>query len=188
MGMNAVRLTEERPSFTEIISLHQSAVYRYLARFTRHQHDAEDLFQETFLRAHRAYAALPAEANVRAWLMRIAINLTKNYVRDRQRRHRVIVEAVPEPVLNGRQEAVAGVDTESAMIFQETAQTLWTAIEELPFRQRVAFVQRQFEGLEYETIADNLGCSQDGARAHVYQALRKLRLALDQSASNERKR
>ena len=67
------------------------------------------------------------------------------------------------------------------MISQETAQTLWTTIEALPFHQRAALVQRQFEGLPYSTIAANLECSQDSARAHVYQALRKLRLALDQT-------
>ncbi len=187
MGMNAVHCTDQRLPFAEVVTLHQEVVYRYLVRFTRNSHDAQDLFQDTFLRAHRAYAALPADANVRAWLMRIAVNLTKNYVRDRQRLRRVILETVPETTPNGHQEAVASIDTEGLMISQETAQTLWTAIEELPFRQRAAFVQRQFEGLAYETIAANLGCSQDSARAHVYQALRKLRLALDPTNSDEQK-
>jgi RNA polymerase sigma-70 factor (ECF subfamily) len=70
------------------------------------------------------------------------------------------------------------------MISRETAHTLLTAIDALPFRQRVALVQRQFEGLDYPAIAANLGCSQDSARAHVYQALRKLRLTLDHSTTD----
>jgi RNA polymerase sigma-70 factor (ECF subfamily) len=179
MGMSAVQLMDKRLPFAEVVTLHQEAVYRYLVRFTRNQHDAQDLFQDTFLRAHRAYAALPADANVRAWLMRIAVNLTKNYVRDRQRRRRIIIEPVSETTQHENREAVANVDTEGLMISQETAQTLWTTIEALPFHQRAALVQRQFEGLPYPTIAANLGCSQESARAHVYQALRKLRLALD---------
>jgi RNA polymerase sigma-70 factor, ECF subfamily len=64
------------------------------------------------------------------------------------------------------------------LISHEVARTLSAAIDALPFRQRVAVVQHQLEGLDYPTIAANLGCSQDSARAHVYQALRKLRLAL----------
>src|SRR5260221_6901667 len=98
MGMSAVQFTDKRLPFAEVVTLHQEAVYRYLVRFTRNLHDAQDLFQDTFLRAHRAYATLPADANTRAWLMRIAVNLTKNYVRDRQRQRRVIVETVSETV------------------------------------------------------------------------------------------
>ena len=171
MEMSAVRQPEERLPFAEVVSLHQAVVYRYLMRFTRSAHDAADLFQEVFLRAHRAYGHLPAEADVRAWLMRIAINLTKNHARDRQRRHRLSLAA---------ELAVApGADME--LISHEVARTLSSAIDALPFRQRAALVQRQLEGLDYPTIAANLGCSQDSARAHVYQALRKLRLALAQS-------
>lgn len=178
MALSAVQHQDEPRSFTDIITEHQDAVYRYVLRFTRNPHDAQDLFQETFLRAHRAYAALPVDANVRAWLMRIASNLTKNYVRDRQRRRRVLVESTPE--ISPPEDVVAkGTDTEGLMISRETAHALLTAIDALPFHQRVALVQRQFEGLDYSTIAVHLGCSQDSARAHVYQALRKLRLTLD---------
>lgn len=179
MALSAVQPQEERPSFTEIVTLHQAAIYRYLARFTRDPQDAQDLFQETFLRAYRAYAALPLDANLRAWLMRIAINLTKNYVRARQRRRRVIADVNPADAVDGGPDTGTSPDVEGAMISRETAQVLQTAIDALPFHQRVALVQRQFEGLDYSSIAANLGCSQDSARAHVYQALRKLRLALD---------
>jgi RNA polymerase sigma-70 factor (ECF subfamily) len=188
MAMSAMQLQEERPPFATIVTLHQEAVYRYLLRFTRNPQDAQDLFQDTFLRAHRAYAALPADADVRAWLMRIAINLTKNYLRDRQRRRRIIVDVTLDDASDGGKRAVeTSADTEGVMISREIAHTLLTAIDALPFRQRVALVQRQFEGLDYSVIAAHLGCSQDSARAHVYQALRKLRLALDQSASAQQK-
>jgi RNA polymerase sigma-70 factor (ECF subfamily) len=184
-AMSAESHQEGRLSFAEIVTLHQEAVYRFLLRFTRNISDAQDLFQDTFLRAHRAYAALPKDANVRAWLMRIAINLTKNYVRDRQRRRRVIVDSEVEFSPQGKQEILAPSDTEGIMISREITQTLLTAIDTLPFRQRVALVQRQFEGLEYPKIAANLGCSPESARAHVYQALRKLRVALDHATPNE---
>src|SRR5216683_3979338 len=91
MAMSAVQRQDERLAFTEVITLHQQRVYGYLLRFTRNSPDAQDLFQETFLRAHRAYAALPADADLQAWLMRIAVNLTKNYVRDRRRHAKILV-------------------------------------------------------------------------------------------------
>jgi RNA polymerase sigma-70 factor (ECF subfamily) len=183
--MNAVRQQEERLTFAEVVTLHQKTVYRYLVRFTRNPQDAQDLFQDTFLRAHRAYAALPAAANIRAWLMRIAINLTKNYVRDRLRHRRVIVDSAEVDSPHEHAAGAAQLDTEGIMLSRETAHTLLTAIDALPFHQKAALVQRQFEGLDYPTIAVNLGCSQDSARAHVYQALRKLRLALDHSTTDE---
>jgi len=181
--MHVAQQQDERLSFVEVVTLHQKVVYGYLLRFTRSPHDAQDLFQETFLRAHQAYTALPADADHRAWLMRIAINLSKNYVRDRQRRSRVLVGESDEHTMNGMSPAQATIDTEETMISRETAHALITAIEALPFRQRAALVQRQFEGLDYQAIADNLECSPESARAHVYQALRKLRLSLHTSAS-----
>jgi len=178
MAMSAVQQQNERLPFAEVITLHQKVIYGYLLRFTRNVHDAQDLFQETFLRAYRAYVALPTDADLRAWLMRIAVNLSKNYLRDRWRRGRVLVD---ENYEQGADEAAfteKNIDTEKTMIARETARTLLATIDTLPFRQRAALIQRQFEGLDYAVIATNLGCSPESARAHVYQAIRKLRLSL----------
>jgi RNA polymerase sigma-70 factor, ECF subfamily len=184
MAMSAVQQGDERLPFAEVITLHQKTVYGYLLRFTRNSYDAQDLFQETFLRAYRAYAALPANADLRAWLLRIAVNLSKNYLRDRQRRSRVLVDEEQGQGPDGELIAAAGTDTEGIMISRQTAQTLLAAIEALPFHQRAALIQHQFEGLDYQTIAANLECSLESARAHVYQALRKLRLSLAHSSAN----
>lgn len=177
-AMSARQPSEQKLPFAEVVSLHQEVVYSYLVRFTRNIHDAQDLFQETFLRAHRAYLALPRDADLRAWLIRIAVNVSKNYVRDRQRRTRVLVA---EEHGHGYDYSVFSPntsDTEQTMIARETAETLFAAINTLPFHQRSALIQRQFEGLDYEAIASNLDCSAVSARAHVYHALRKLRLSL----------
>ena len=176
--MSAARQHVERLPFAEVITLHQRMIYGYLVRFTRNTHDAQDLFQDTFLRAYRAYAVLPTDADLRAWLMRIAVNLSKNYVRDRQRRTRVLVDEEQGQEHEPTRFAENSSNTEQTMISRETAQTLLATIDALPFRQRTALIQRQFEGLEYNAIAANLKCSPESARAHVYQALRKLRFAL----------
>jgi len=170
-------------SFSEVVTRHQREVYTYLLRLTRKPHDTQDLFQETFLRACRAYASLPAGADYKAWLLRIATNLAKNYFRDCQRHGRVIVsnERLCSPEVEYHTHTADGA--EAAIVSQETTRILLAAIDALPFKQRAAFLQRKFEGLGYEAIAVNLGCSSETARAHVYQALRKLRLSLDQRSS-----
>lgn len=182
--MSMVQQQNKQIPFAELVTLHQQAVYGYLLCFTRDPYDAQDLFQETFLRAYRAYAELqskqnePDKINYRAWLMRIAVNLSKNYARDRRRRGQVVVAVEPEATGNNALSLRKVADVEETVIANETTQTLRDAIETLPFQQRAALVQRQFEGLDYQVIASNLECSQDSARAHVYQALRKLRLVV----------
>ena len=170
-------------AFGEIVDLHQRSVYRYLIRCTGNSDDAQELFQETFLRAYRAYGALPTDANHRAWLFRIATNLVKNYIRGRQRYRKVFVADGPIP-----SSKVHPTTPEQTFHSQETAQLLLDAIGALPFRQRTALIQRQLEGLAYREIAKNLDCSEDSARAHVYQALKKLRACWRQTVTGEERR
>ncbi len=170
-------------AFGEIVDLHQRSVYRYLVRCTGNSDDAQELFQETFLRAWRAYGDLPTDANHRAWLFRIATNLVKNYIRGRQRYRKVFVADGPIPASK-----VHPTTPEHTFHSQETAHVLLNVIGSLPFRQRTALIQRQIEGLAYQEIAENLDCSEDSARAHVYQALKKLRACWQQIEIGEERR
>ena len=74
--------------FETIMEAHHAEIYRYLRRVTSRAAEADDLSQETFLRAYRAYRALPSDANVRAWLFTIATNLARNHFRAEGRRSR----------------------------------------------------------------------------------------------------
>ena len=67
--------------FEAILEAHHAEIYRYLRRVIARAAEAEDLSQETFLRAYRAYRALSPDANVRAWLFTIATNLSRNHFR-----------------------------------------------------------------------------------------------------------
>src|SRR5207245_9627026 len=79
--------------FETIVGAHYGALHPYLRRVTARTAEAEDLSQETFLRAYRAYRTLGPEANVRAWLFAIATNLSRNHFRSEKRR-RVAHQAV----------------------------------------------------------------------------------------------
>ena len=72
--------------FEAIVTVHHAEIYRYLRRLTFRIGEAEDLSQETFFRAYRAWAALPSDANVRAWLFKIATNVFRNHARGERRR------------------------------------------------------------------------------------------------------
>ena len=159
-------------TFELVVVAHHPEIRRYLRRMTG-SGVAEDLSQETFLRAYRAYGALPEDANVRAWLFAIATNLFRNHVRSEKRRS--TFQAV---VLATRNEAgESGPDGESA--YRETRTLIEEVVARLPIKQRTAFVLRKIHELDYETIARTLDCSADSARAHVFQALRKIRQSLN---------
>src|SRR5262245_20410151 len=76
--------------FEAVVAAHHSEIHRYLARVTGRAGDADDLSQETFLRAFRAHRSLPPDANVRAWLFAIATNLSRNHFRGEARRRRAL--------------------------------------------------------------------------------------------------
>ncbi len=166
------RTTEIRipPPFEEALRRHEREIMRFLMKTTSNREDALDLFQETWLRAYRAYPTLDSEAGLRPWLFRIASNLCRNRVRDLGRRNRVMADAdhrCPKE-LEHPQAVEANASAGSAF-------DLKRAIAALPRRQGQALVMRKFVGLEYDEIAQALGCSQESVRASLYQALQKLR-------------
>ena len=152
---------------------HHAEIYRYLRRVTSRAAEADDLSQETFLRAYRARQRLTADANVRAWLFAIATNVFRNHVRSERRRraaHETVRATRREMDLDGPEaEAVAG----------EVRTLTETTIRGLPLKQRLAFTLRKMHELDYEVIGESLDCSPESARAHVFQALRKIRTSLN---------
>ncbi len=144
-------------------------VMRFLMRTTGDREDSLDLFQETWLRAYRAYTKLKSADGLRPWVFSIAANLCRNRARDRARRARVIASDGRDPVGAAELPAAAVHDSPEAAI------GLRRALNALPGKQGRAFLMRKFAGFEYHEIATALGCSPESARASVYQALKKLR-------------
>ena len=124
------------------------------------------------MRAYRAYERLRANSNHRAWLYKIATNCTNTALRRGNRRggHDVefedeLHEMAFEPAESAQQQ----------VLFLEAVEEMQAAIVCLPGKQRSALILRHVQGFEYGEIAEALGCSEDSARANVYQALRRLR-------------
>jgi RNA polymerase sigma-70 factor (ECF subfamily) len=159
--------------FETIVSAHHPEIHRYLRRITGRASEAEDLSQETFLRAYRAYRALPEDANVRAWLFAIATNLHRNHIRSEKRRSTAHAE------VRLRRNETDGTGPDGETLFNETRGRIEEVVAGLPFKQRTAFVLRKIHEFDYEAIARSLDCSAESARAHVFQALRKIRQGLD---------
>jgi len=166
--------------FETLLEAHHGEIYRYLRRVTTRAAEADDLSQETFLRAYRAYRSLPGDANVRAWLFTIATNLARNHFRSEGRRFRAHAA-----ISISRSALDDGAGPEAETLFNEARAKVEAVVERLPLRQRLAFILRKIHELDYEIIARSLDCSAETARAHVFQALKKIRQHLGESPQME---
>ncbi len=159
-------------SFDEIMERYQREIMRYLLRVSGNRADAADLFQETWLRAYRAYPRLKPESDIRPWLYAIALNLSRNRARDGGRRAKIIVaEHRAVPVANrtdGDRHALNDNDGYAVVHLRQL-------VAALPQRQREALRLRYFAALDYAAIAIAMSCSQQSARANVSQAMKKLK-------------
>ncbi|MFQ5897299.1 MAG: RNA polymerase sigma factor [Candidatus Methylomirabilia bacterium] len=160
-------------AFEAVVAAHHGEIYRYLVRVTGRPSEADDLSQETFLRAYRSYRSLPPDAHIRGWLFTIASNLCRNQFRANKRR-RTAYATVGAGVHD-----TGGDGPEEAALFNEIRALIEAIVGGLPLRQRLAFILRKIHGLDYEAVARTLDCSAESARAHVYQALRKIREGLN---------
>lgn len=150
--------------FDELLRRHEREILRYLLRLSGNRDEAADLFQETWLRAYRAYPTLKPDSAPRAWLHAIAVNLWHNRARDGARRHRAMSAAAS----NSARQASGESDGYASVRLREL-------LAALPARQRKALQLRHFAGLSYAEIAGVMGGTQQSARANVSQAMKKLR-------------
>ena len=155
-------------TFEEVIDRYQTEIYRYALHLTRDRMDADDLYQETLLKAYRAFGRLDGAAYHRAWLYRIATN---TFLSDRRKQGRVaclddeVVQVIPAAPIDH----AAGLDARDAL------REVVDFIAALPPKQRAALTLRKYHELDYAEIAATLQSSEGAARASVYEALRKLR-------------
>jgi RNA polymerase sigma-70 factor (ECF subfamily) len=156
------------PTFEAVLERYQAEIFRFAVHLTRNHADADDLYQETMLKAYRAFDRLDGEANHRAWLYRIATNA---FLSDRRKRNR------ERPLDDEQASQLPGVATDDAARLD--AGNLLKEVDDfvaaLPAKQRLALIQRKYHDLSYAEIAENLRCSEAAARANVHEALRKLR-------------
>lgn len=155
-------------TFDDLLERHQAEIFRFSMQLTRNRADADDLYQETLIKAYRAFDRLDGNANHRAWLFRIATN---TFLSGKRRVKR-------EDPLDETLEAVLPAESEdqvAALDARDLLNEVQRFVETLPDKQRVALILRKYHEMGYGDIAANLKCSEAAARANVHEALRKLR-------------
>jgi RNA polymerase sigma factor (sigma-70 family) len=156
-------------TFDETLARFGAEIYRFALHLTRNRTDADDLYQETALKAYRAWNRLPCDANHRAWLYRIASNTFLSDKRKTSRLRSLDAEETVESI------PAASQDDDGRLDAGNLLREVEVFIESLPPKQRIALVQRKYLDIGYPEIAVTLSCSEEAARRSVHEALRKLR-------------
>lgn len=168
-------------AFAALVGAEQDLVYGIALRSTRDPGAAEELAQDTFVRAYRALASYEEqrirELQLRAWLARITINLSRNLARSRKAAPiEVALEAIVEPT-------DPALRPESAALARE-AQTEWASrLAALPPRYRLAVELRHVHGLSYDEIAAALERPLNTTKTHIHRGVALLRSAYIQETA-----
>ncbi len=157
-----------------LLAKHGEELARHIRRIVRDDDVAQDLLQETMVRAWKALGRLAEGSNERAWLYRIATNASLNHQRSRARERAALERHAVE--------AAAALDPEAGPFGDDAARAgLWEAVARLPERQRVALSLRVADELDYEEIAARMGGTAAAARANVYQATQRLKTSVKEA-------
>jgi RNA polymerase sigma-70 factor, ECF subfamily len=158
-------------------------VFRLAYRMTGNEQDAEDVVQESFLRAYRQLGRFESRANFGTWLYRIVANCSVDLMRSKQARHDQVRgdsldEAADLPALDSP-------GPERMAQSAEIERRVRSALDGLSPLERAAFTLRHYEGRSIDEIGTTLGLGTSAAKHSVFRAVKKLRVALAPLRSQE---
>lgn len=152
-------------------------VFRLAYRMTGNVEDAEDVVQETFLKAHRSFSRFDARASVATWIYRIALNAAIDILRRRRK------TGSPRPHGNGDADPMEAVPSDGPLpdrvaFAGQVDRRVASALSRLSASEREAFILRHLEGMPLERIAEVLQVRPNAVKQTVFRAVQKLRREL----------
>jgi RNA polymerase sigma-70 factor (ECF subfamily) len=171
-------------AFEVLVNRHRRPVYNFILRFVRDPAQAEDTLQETFLRLIKSADSYERTAKFTTWMYTIARNLCVDQSRRAKHRRATSLdapvggEADAPALLDLMADGGAAVDRQA--ISKELAQRIRVAVEALPDEQREIFLLREVSDLQFNEIAEIVGCPENTVKSRMRYALEKLREALEE--------
>ena len=167
-------------AFRVLVERHSHAVFRLAFRMSGNEQDAEDLVQETFLRAYKQLHRFDGRAAFGTWLYRICVNCSLDLLRARKSRRELQPVDEEEETRNWLDRVAAPEPSPERLTHSsQITGLLEPALKRLSEMERAAFVLRHYEGCDIEEIARTLGVQANAAKHSVFRAVQKLRRALE---------
>lgn len=171
----------DRAEFARLVDEYSTHIYRLALRMLSNSQDAEDVLQETFLKAMRALPDFEGRSSLSTWLYRIAVNEALMLVRKRKPEISLATtNESDDEEENGEEMQIVdwGHLPESELLSSEARRSIDQAVERLPQRLKVVFLLRDVEGLSIEDTAIALEISQAAVKTRLLRARLQLRDAL----------
>ena len=165
-------LQGDRPAFAVIVERYKRQIYSITYSMTRNHADADDLSQDTFIKAYENLRRFSLGTNFRSWLCRIAVNVCIDHLRHKKR--------VPEDCFDDQLELPSdrSLNPHNNVESRELMENITAAVDSLPSDQRTVVILREMQGLELKEIAEVMKCSENTIRWRLHYARKKLRKKL----------
>ena len=172
-----------RAAFEELVRHYDQAVLRLAIHLTGSEHEAQDIYQEAFLKAYKSVGNFRFECSFYTWIYRIVTNLCLDHLRKRQVRKEdapVATDSSGEQydVLDRVPDGRSGADPERDLMRRELAGRINRALDKLTPRERMVFELKHYHGLKLRTVGEVLNTTEDTAKNTLFRATQKLRGAL----------
>jgi len=164
-------------AFRKIYKNHRERIYRLAYRYTRSIQDAEDIMQETFIKAFKSIQMFKNfnNSSFTAWLNRICINCAINYLRKMKRRKMNQVYSLSEMVIEPESQDVS---PETSAQTEQILRLIQRAIQKLSPKQRIIFDMRYAQHWNIKEIAQTMDCSESNIKTQLFRSVAKLRKQL----------
>lgn len=165
--------TLRNSAFSIVVEKYSPKIYWHIRNMVLSHDDANDLVQDTFIKAWNSLDTFRGEAHISTWLYRIAINETLAFLKKRQ------IETVP---IDSDEYDIAGTIESDAYFCGDSTDILFRkAIETLPEKQRLVFNMKYFEEMKYEEMSDILGTSIGALKASYHIAVKKIEKFIEEN-------
>ena len=186
--MNDTELIREaqrgnRAAFEDLVRQYDSAVLRLAYHLTRNEQDAQDIYQEAFLKAYRYLGNFRFECSFYTWIYRIVTNLCLDLLRRRKSRREdqaVTFDSSGEEIdlLTNVSDQRASANPDRELNRKFLGERIREALDKLTPRERMVFELKHFQGLKLRTIGEILNTTEETAKNTLFRATRKLRANL----------